>query len=122
MNLFELQKAEWKASLKNQRTIEPINQEIYAKMKGIKMDFHSYSLYEVKVWMRTNLPEFIEVGFDKIDIIHGYRNGTVIRDYIRSNLIIEFKKIYPTIKLVIFPIEKGRTIIRMKYIEKRNLN
>ncbi len=70
--------------------------------KLVRKDFHSYFLIEVKSWLLTFLPDFLESGVQLVDIIHGYRRGTTIRDYVRSEFKFEFEFNFPlyTVKVL----------------------
>ena len=79
--------------------------------KLVRKDFHSYYLMEVKSWLLTVLPEFLQSGVKIVDIIHGYHNGTVIRDYVRSSFKVEFESNFPIYLVKILPVEAGRTLL-----------
>ena len=79
--------------------------------KIVRKDFHSYYLIEVKAWLLTILPDFLELGVQIVDIIHGYHHGTTIRDYIRSDFKFEFEYNFPLYTVKVLPIESGRTLL-----------
>ena len=81
------------------------------KKKIVRKDFHEYLLVEVKSWLLTILPDFLESGVRIVDIIHGYRHGTTIRDYVRSDFKGEFQSHFPLYSVNVLPVESGRTLL-----------
>ena len=89
--------------------------EFNEEQKSLRIDFHGKSLQQVKNWFKKDLILYNRQGYTKIICIHGYRHGTVIRDYIRGNLISEFIEIIPKMKLAFLNKSDGTTIL---YITK----
>ncbi len=51
----------------------------------MKSDLHGYTLIEAKLEIILNLKECQVKGDKEIMIIHGYKNGHVLKNYFRSN-------------------------------------
>jgi hypothetical protein len=68
-----------------------------------KIDVHGKKLREASIYICNRVEEAFVVGFQGLTIIHGYKRGTVIRDYIRKgrlrrNLKLHHPKV-PLLKL-----------------------
>ena len=81
------------------------------RKRFVRKDFHEYLLVEVKSWLLTVLPDFIESGIRIVDIIHGYSHGTAIRDYIIYDFRGEFEYHFPLYSVNVLPVEPGRTLL-----------
>ena len=87
------------------------------KKKLVRKDFHSYLIVEVKSWLVTILPEFLQSGVKIVDIIHGFHHGTTIRDYVRLNFKSEFESKFPNFSVKVIPVEPGRTLLFITFKE-----
>ncbi len=84
----------------------------------MKIDVHNYSVEEAIDEILYKLEECRELEVIKIEIIHGYRHGTKIREYIRSykfNKEISRKGYQITQKN---QINQGSTILELKTQKK----
>ena len=51
----------------------------------MKLNVHGLFLYDAIEEIMIKFDECIEVGDFSLEIIHGHKHGTIIKDYIRSN-------------------------------------
>lgn len=76
-------------------------------------NLHGMNRYKAMRTLANDLKLLIGSRYNRILAIHGYNQGHVLRDYIRSpyGLSNDIKKILNGGKLKIIPIQKGATII-----------
>lgn len=76
-------------------------------MKHLNVDVHGMRLEKVKEYI-DNLFSFAPGDVEDICVIHGFNNGTILRDFIRSsvtNARLDEVQIY----------EDGRTILKLTH-------
>ncbi|OLS17037.1 MAG: hypothetical protein HeimC3_50110 [Candidatus Heimdallarchaeota archaeon LC_3] len=81
--------------------------------KEIRKDFHGMKLFQVRDWLLTDMIDYFEASFDEFFLIHGYNNGTVIRDYIRNDFKKEFQRIFNHLTLTLNMEHEGTTSVRV---------
>ena len=61
------------------------------------IDLHNTKLYNAQMEICESLIEAHCLGHDGLSMIHGYRNGQAIRNYIRNpkRLLKDVRKMYP---------------------------
>ena len=77
-----------------------------------KIDLHNTTLYNAKLDICEKLLEAHFLGIKSVDLIHGYRHGQSIRNYVRkpSGLLRDLKERYPELPQVLLSfISKGKT-------------
>ncbi len=101
-------------SVIHKMSFQKVNFDFKRKCVSIEKDFHQYHRIDAITWLIIDIIDFINLGITNFYIIHGYNHGTAIRDYIRNDYKIHFKKLYPTKSISIIPITNGVTLINIK--------
>lgn len=89
-------------------------------MVYLKIDLHGLELATAKIELYYALQECIVNGDDELEIVHGYRHGTVLKDYIRSNSFIQdMKKDGIIVKLKLYLNQGSTVFIVSKSVQKK---
>ena len=78
---------------------------------SITIDLHDLRFIEAKTELFDSLEGYFRQGFTSFEIIHGFRNGSVIRKYVRYSLKKDFERRYKHCVLEVVVSEKGSTRI-----------
>ena len=85
------------------------------------IDLHGMGLWKAKNAVEEKIRESVMLGIDRINIIHGYHGGTVLRDYFLS------KKFYIDMKIKGFYVKGikmlnyGSTIFKIHKIKENEM-
>ncbi len=60
-----------------------------------KYDVHGKRLWEAELDIPAKLEEAYLIGYDTVMIIHGYRHGFVLGQYIRNRLMRDIRRFTP---------------------------
>ena len=77
----------------------------------IKIDLHGMKFREAKTGILDSLEGHCKAGFTIFEIVHGYRGGKVLRNYVRNKLKSEFEMENPIYCLTLNISGKGSTMI-----------
>lgn len=80
----------------------------------VVVDLHGYTLYEVRVNLPYLIAEYVKMGYNHFDVIHGYSTGKVLLQHIRSILPGDLRKV-TNIPCKIIGKEKGSTRLYCSY-------
>ena len=72
------------------------------------------SFIEAKSELLDCLEGYYKQGYTSFEIIHGFQNGTVLRDYVRRTLKKDFERIIKNCSLSCLNSSKGSTIVVLK--------
>ncbi len=77
----------------------------------IVIDLHGFRFIEAKTELFDCLEGYFKQGYSIFEIIHGFKGGTVLRDYVRFRLKIDFEKRFKKCSLLIKNSSSGSTIV-----------
>lgn len=81
---------------------------------SIEVDFHSYTLSEVKTWFHEQFVGYALQGFEKFTCVHGFRRGKTIRTYVRQQVKTDLEKLLPHFLITVGPVGPGTTSILVR--------
>jgi hypothetical protein len=84
-------------------------------MKRKTVDLHNYSLAEAEDYLIDEILECNELGYDSLEIIHGFNHGTALKYMIRNYFKPTYSKYFNSknIKIDIEKLDNGRTKIHI---------
>ena len=86
----------------------------------MKINLHNHSLEEAKERICYAMDECIEANDPTLEIVHGHKHGSVIRDYVRSERLSNDVSKIGHVVLSKKTSVKGSTILRLKFTKETN--
>ena len=77
----------------------------------ISIDLHGLRFIEAKTELLDSIEGYYKQGFTLFEVIHGFKGGTVLRDYVRLSLKRDFEKRYKKCLITVKTVSKGSTVI-----------
>lgn len=82
----------------------------------ITIDVHNMRFIEAKTEIFDSLEGYIKQDFRKFEIIHGYKSGQIMKNYVRFKLKNEFEKNFKKCILTLTANGEGSTTISISII------
>ena len=77
----------------------------------ITIDLHGYRFIEAKTELLDSIEGYYKQGFTEFQIIHGFKGGTTLKDYVRRSLKKDIERILKNCSLSLRSSSQGSTIV-----------
>lgn len=81
----------------------------------VEIDLHGFSFYEAKNELLITLVSWIEAGYETMRIIHGYKHGQDIKNYIFGAFQHDFGNQFPHLSIDLTIENLGSTLIQVTH-------
>lgn len=82
----------------------------------ITIDLHGLRFIEAKTELLDCLEGYFKQGFNSFEVIHGFKSGTVLKDYVRLKLKKDFEKRSKHCSLLVKKSSEGSTLVSIKIL------